>query len=83
MSIRFVADTDGIYIRYELTSSKLAMPHMPATGVSGVDLYANVENQWHWLATCQPTDTVVAKPLVRDMTPGKRPIKSIFRSTTA
>jgi hypothetical protein len=33
---------------------------MPATGVSGVDLYVNTGRGWHWLATgraTQPTNT--------------------------
>jgi len=36
--IRFKAGTDEIRIRYTINGSQ-AMPHMPATGVSGIDLY--------------------------------------------
>lgn len=36
--IRFRAGTDKIVVRYTV-SGKQALPHMPATGVSGVDLY--------------------------------------------
>ena len=37
-SIVFSTDADSISIRYGVTGGE-AMPHMPATGVSGVDLY--------------------------------------------
>ncbi len=72
MAVRFEADTDAIYIRYELTKPALAMSHMPATGVSGVDLYANVDKSWRWLATCQPSEQSVAAELVKGLIPGKR-----------
>ena len=31
------------------------MNHMPATGVSGVDLYVKHENKWKWLAVGKPS----------------------------
>lgn len=40
LSFRFVTDATSITIKYTLGSDKVAMPHMPATGVSGIDLYA-------------------------------------------
>jgi lysophospholipase L1-like esterase len=40
MLAQFDADTPAVYVRYRLTRDTVAMPHMPATGVSGVDLYA-------------------------------------------
>ncbi|MDN5210842.1 SGNH/GDSL hydrolase family protein [Fulvivirgaceae bacterium BMA12] len=47
--IRFRSDAHKIKVRYGLNGS-FQMPHMPATGVSGVDLYAkNSDGQWHWL----------------------------------
>ena len=47
--IRFRSDANKIKVRYGLDGS-FQMPHMPATGVSGVDLYAkNSDGQWHWL----------------------------------
>lgn len=39
LSIRFRTNSERIVVRYKV-SGKLAMPHMPATGVSGVDMYA-------------------------------------------
>jgi len=31
------------------------MPHMPATGVSGLDLYVKDDGKWKWLANGRPT----------------------------
>lgn len=39
LMLRFKSDADQIIIRYKVSGEK-AMSHMPATGVSGVDLYA-------------------------------------------
>ncbi|KAA9347087.1 SGNH/GDSL hydrolase family protein [Larkinella humicola] len=48
LMIRFRASTDRITVRY-VVSGKQSMPHMPATGVSGVDLYAgNSDGDWLW-----------------------------------
>lgn len=48
--IRFRASTDRITVRYAVTG-KQALPHMPATGVSGVDLYGvNSDGDWLWCA---------------------------------
>jgi lysophospholipase L1-like esterase len=37
--VRFLTDAREVSVRWSLTSADLGMPHMPATGVSGVDLY--------------------------------------------
>ncbi|WP_138991329.1 SGNH/GDSL hydrolase family protein [Larkinella sp. C7] len=48
LMIRFRASTDRITVRY-IVKGKQSMPHMPATGVSGVDLYAgNSDGDWLW-----------------------------------
>ncbi|HEV7382501.1 MAG TPA: SGNH/GDSL hydrolase family protein, partial [Dyadobacter sp.] len=39
LMIRFRSNSSRIKVRYQVTGSH-ALPHMPATGVSGVDLYA-------------------------------------------
>lgn len=50
LQMRFKTNANNIEIKY-VVSGRLEMPHMPATGVSGVDLYAkNKENQWIWAA---------------------------------
>lgn len=46
--IRFKASTDQVVVRYTVTG-RHALPHMPATGVSGVDLYAlTSDGDWRW-----------------------------------
>lgn len=39
MAFRFVTDADRMIIRWSLTSGGISMPHMPATGMSGVDVF--------------------------------------------
>lgn len=52
---RFVTDAPVLQARWTLTAQSLAMPHMPATGVSGLDLYARTgQGQWRWLAVGVP-----------------------------
>lgn len=40
MVVRFVTDAQSLAVRWSLRKAELAMLHMPAGGVSGVDLYA-------------------------------------------
>ena len=57
LAVRFVTDAKEIRAQWTLTSATLAMPHMPATGVSGLDLYAkNDRGQWRWVANGRPSD---------------------------
>lgn len=64
LSVRFRTSAPTISARWTLTSANLAMPHMPATGVSGLDLYVRPalarqatenSNRWRWLATGRPS----------------------------
>ncbi|MCY1718778.1 SGNH/GDSL hydrolase family protein [Prolixibacteraceae bacterium Z1-6] len=48
VKIRFRSNATEIKIRYKVKGN-LNMPHMPTTGVSGVDLYAkNSDGDWQW-----------------------------------
>ncbi|HEY6978578.1 MAG TPA: SGNH/GDSL hydrolase family protein [Chitinophagaceae bacterium] len=50
LSLRFRTNANEIVVKYAV-SEKLQFPHMPATGVSGVDLYAkNSDGKWLWCA---------------------------------
>ncbi len=49
----FNTNAPRIAVRWTLTSQKLSLPHMPATGVSGVDLYVQQNGAWHFLANGQ------------------------------
>jgi lysophospholipase L1-like esterase len=56
MLVRFQTDAAAIHARYSVLSASLAMPHMPATGVSGLDLYArDDQGRDRWLAVARPT----------------------------
>jgi hypothetical protein len=53
--IRFVTDAAAVSVRWSLTRDSLDMPHMPATGVSGVDLYARgADNAWRFVGNGRP-----------------------------
>src|SRR3954454_1830380 len=49
MCVRFISDAPEITVRWVLRKESLAMPHMPASGVSGVDLYLKDGGKWHWV----------------------------------
>jgi hypothetical protein len=53
LCIRFVTAAPTLKVRWALGGS-LAMPHMPATGVSGVDLYAQTAGRWRFVGNGRP-----------------------------
>jgi len=56
ISARFVTAAPKIHAKWTLTSANLAMPHMPATGVSGLDLYVHAaDGRWRWVANGRPS----------------------------
>ncbi len=49
------------------------MPHMPATGVSGVDLYArDSAGKWRWVQVTKPDKQEVRAEIIKDLAPGFR-----------
>ena len=55
MAVRFESDATALSARWTLLSGGLAMSHMPASGVSGLDLYAQDEKgRWRWLGVGRP-----------------------------
>ena len=47
--IHFKTSATEISVKYTLASNNFSMPHMPSTGVSGVDLFAmDVNGDWNW-----------------------------------
>jgi len=73
MCARFATDATEISARYTLLSDNVAMPHMPATGVSGLDLYARDDRgQWRWVAVTRPTGKEVKARLASGIAPGRR-----------
>ena len=73
MMVRFKTDATSIHVHYKLTKDKLALPHMPATGVSGVDLYArDPAGKWRWVQVAKPDKQEVRAEIVKDLAPGYR-----------
>ena len=74
MCVRFVTDATSIQARWSVRSENLALVHMPATAVSGLDLYVKTENgRWRWLSVARPTKYPAnSGELVKDLPAGKR-----------
>ncbi|MEM7457387.1 MAG: SGNH/GDSL hydrolase family protein [Planctomycetota bacterium] len=65
ISFRFRTDSPEIHVKYRLSQQRLAMPHMPATGVSGVDLYArDDEGRWRYVTVLKVNNQDVETRLV-------------------
>src|SRR5262245_34860970 len=73
LCVRFVTDAPEIHAKWTLTSASLAMPHMPATGVSGLDLYVKSDDgKWRWLAVGFPRNQTNDLRLVVGLPKGSR-----------
>jgi hypothetical protein len=73
IAVRFETDATKIWARWTVRKDKLAKPHMPASGVSGVDLYVRHKGDWHWLGASRPEDSRTAeKQLTTGLTPQPR-----------
>lgn len=71
--VRFVTDATEISARWTVRKEKLAKPHMPASGVSGLDLYVRYQGRWQWLGATRPETSVTSeKRLTTGMTPEPR-----------
>ena len=73
MMVRFKTDATAIHVHYKLLSKNLEMSHMPATGVSGVDLYArDASGKWRWVQVARPSSQEVKSKLVSGLAEGFR-----------
>lgn len=73
LCVRFRTDSPSIHLRMDLLSSRLDMPHMPATGVSGFDLYARESRgKWQWVKQAMPTAQHIEGPLIGGLAPGMK-----------
>ncbi|HOF40016.1 MAG TPA: SGNH/GDSL hydrolase family protein [Candidatus Hydrogenedentes bacterium] len=72
LAIRFQTDSPAIAARWVLRDSNLAMPHMPATGVSGLDLYVKLADRWMWVANGRPSQVTMQASLVTGIPEGMR-----------
>lgn len=58
LRLRFVTNAESLHARWTLRrADRLALTHMPATGVSGLDLYVRDGGTWRWLAVARPENT--------------------------
>ncbi|WP_073093581.1 SGNH/GDSL hydrolase family protein [Cyclobacterium lianum] len=67
LKLKFTTGAKNINVRYSVSGSH-AMPHMPATGVSGVDLYAKTASeQWVWVkGNYSFADTILYDFIIND-----------------
>jgi hypothetical protein len=73
MVVRFKTDATSIHVHYKVTKTNLGMPHMPATGVSGVDLYArDQDGRWKWVQVTKPSSPEMMVELAKGLAPGER-----------
>ena len=73
MMVRFKTDAPAIWAHYVLRTDRIAMPHMPATGVSGLDLYArDPQGQWRWVSVTKPDKQDVRQVIIEKLAPGTR-----------
>jgi lysophospholipase L1-like esterase len=73
MMVRFKTDASSIHVHYKLLKDRLGMAHMPATGVSGVDLYArDSDGRWKWVQVTKPSNQEVKAEIIKDLAPGYR-----------
>jgi len=72
--VQFVTDANEIHVRWTLLHNNLAMPHMPATGVSGMDLYTrSADGAWRWLGNGRPSGFPVnTARIVHNLPPARR-----------
>ncbi len=74
---RFETNAPSLKAKWVLTSAKLEMPHMPATGVSGLDLYVRSEDGfWRWLANGRPSAQSNDATLVSNLPPLRKPTET-------
>jgi hypothetical protein len=70
MAIHFATDSPVIAARWVLRDKGLSMAHMPATGVSGLDLYVKKSGEWIWVANGRPSAVEMQAALLKDIPPG-------------
>lgn len=73
MMVRFRTDATQIHADYQVLSSTLSLPHMPATGVSGLDLYAaDNDGTMRWVSVVRPVAAEMKLAIATGLRPGMR-----------
>jgi lysophospholipase L1-like esterase len=71
MQFRFSTDSKKLHFKWTPTSSRLAMDHMPATGVSGIDVYAQgADGKWRFVRQGRIRDGAKGASFSIGWTPG-------------
>lgn len=73
MVVRLKTASPELHVRYRLTKPQLDMSHMPATGVSGVDLYGQDGSRWRWIQVSRPAKQDVQAKLFGDAAEVREP----------
>jgi len=72
MAVRFITDAPAITARWPLRKEALAMAHMPATGVSGLDLYIKDQGRWQFAGRAPARALTNQFSLIHNRAPLKR-----------
>lgn len=70
LAVRFCTSSRSLAARWTLRFEGLAMPHMPATGMSGMDLYVRDGGRWKWTATGIARAKENNQALLQELEPG-------------
>ena len=54
LSVRFLSNSSSISVKWELLND-MKMNHMALTGIKGIDLYCQVDNNWQYVNTALPS----------------------------
>lgn len=66
MAVRFITNAKQFEARWSLTKEQLGMTHMPATGVSGLDLYIREGDSYRWAGVGRPARQIGASEMFLD-----------------
>jgi hypothetical protein len=68
LTLEFTTDSRRLAARWTVRSAEMALDHMPATGVSGLDLYVDDGARWRWAAVGRaPKHPTNEAQLLRDL----------------
>jgi len=72
LHFRFITDATEIHLHHQVGGERLALAHMPATAVSGIDLYALApDGTWKWVEVTRPT-AKETRHKISGLDPGRR-----------
>ncbi len=77
VAIHFRTTASRVHVRWSVTSAGLDMPHMPATGMSGVDLYQRTPRGWAFVANGRPA-AAENNQAVAGLLPGSSPAECLL-----